>query len=100
MDDERMWFPEEVTPQSHPRATIPTPEVVVSIFWSSLGFPLITMLPSGTKFIPAHFSNGIIPKVIEGMTVDLANSSRQLMLHIANAAPRRASEPITSLKKF
>jgi hypothetical protein len=63
---------------------------MVSIFWSPVGFPVITALPAKTKFSSVDFCETIIPKIVKGMPFDLAESPRKLMLHMDNASPRRA----------
>jgi hypothetical protein len=99
-DYERMWFPEGAISQSRPSTIISTPRVMVSIFACPLGFPVITRLPPRTKFTAAYFCGDIIPKVIEGMPFDLATSTRQLMVHMANATRDPAWGSITCLKRF
>jgi hypothetical protein len=44
-----------------------------SIFWSPVGFPVITALRPKTKFSSAYFCDSITPKIIEGMPFDLAS---------------------------
>jgi hypothetical protein len=73
---------------------------MVSIFWSPLGFPVTTVLPPRTIFTAASFYGDIIPKIVDGMSFDLANSPRQLILQMDSATPHRAPESITCLKKF
>jgi hypothetical protein len=70
-----MWLPDGVAPQSRPRAMISTPKIMVLIFRCPLGFPVITTLPSNTKFTADYFCNGVIPKIVEGLSFDLANSA-------------------------
>jgi hypothetical protein len=89
-DFERMWVPEGEMPRSRRRVIVSTPKVMVSIFWSPIGFPVITALPSKTKFSSAYFCDNIIPKIVEGMSVDLAESPRRLMLQMDNTSPHRA----------
>jgi hypothetical protein len=79
---------------------ISTIKDMVYIFWSALGFSAISALPPRSKFTAADFWNDIIPKIVEGITFDLANSSRQLPPHMDNATQHRAWESITCLKKF
>jgi hypothetical protein len=98
-DYERMWLSEGVTLQSRSRTLIPTPQVMISTFWSPLGFWVITALLPRTKFIAAYLCRGIILKIIEGMPFDLANPPRQLMFHMDNATVHRARELITWLNK-
>jgi hypothetical protein len=59
-----MSLPEGMTPQSHPRTVISSRKVIVSIFWSSFGFPVITALLPRTKLTAAYFCSGISPKII------------------------------------
>jgi hypothetical protein len=89
-DFERMWVPEGQMPQSRPRVIVSTPKVMVSIFWSPVGFAVITALPPKTKFSSAYFCDNIIPEIVEGMPFDLAKSPRKLMLHMDNPSPHRA----------
>jgi hypothetical protein len=73
---------------------------VVSIFWCPFGFLVIAAFPPKTKITAAYFCNDIILKIVEEKPFDLANSPRQLMLHMDNVTPRRAQELITRLKEF
>jgi hypothetical protein len=79
---------------------ISTPKVMVSIFWSKLGFSMITVIPPRTKFSALHFCGDIIPRLVERMPFDQAKSARQLMLHMNNATPSESGESIPYLKKF
>jgi hypothetical protein len=63
---------------------------MVSMFWSPVGFPVIAALPPKTKFSSAYFCDNIMPKIVEGMPFDSAESPRKLMLHIDSASPHRA----------
>jgi hypothetical protein len=99
-DYEQIWFPEGPTPQSHPRTMTSTQKVMGSIFRSSLGFPVTAVLRPRIKFTAAYFCSGAIPKIIEEMPFDLADSPGQLMLHKDNTTSHRAQESITCLKKF
>jgi hypothetical protein len=53
---------------------ISTLKVMVSIFWSLFGFPVVPALPPRTRFTTAHCCGDIIPKIVEGMSFDLGNS--------------------------
>jgi hypothetical protein len=79
---------------------ISTPKVMISIFWSPLALSVIPGVRVSIKFTPAYFYSDIIPKIIEGMSFDLANPPQQLMLHIGNATSPRARESITCLNTF
>jgi hypothetical protein len=70
------------------------------MFWFPLGFLVITAFAPRTKFTVADLCSDITPKIVEEMPFDLANSPRQLMLHMSNATPHRIGESITCLKKF
>jgi transposase len=72
----------------------------VSIFWCPVGFPDSTALPPKTKFSSTYFCNNIIPKIVERMPFDLAESPRKLMLRMDNASPHRARGSCKCLKKF
>jgi hypothetical protein len=89
-DSERMWVPEGEMPQSRPRVIVSTPKVIVSIFWSPVGFTVITALPPKTKFSSAYFCDNSIPEIVKGRPFDLAKSPRKLMLHLGNVRPLRA----------
>jgi hypothetical protein len=78
---------------------ISTPKVMVSIFWSPLGFPVTPALRLRTTFIAAYLCSGIIPKIVERLPFDMAKSPRQVMLHMDNAIHHRARESITDLTK-
>jgi hypothetical protein len=95
-----MWLPEGVTPQSRLRTMISTAEVMISIFWSPLGFPVITGRPPRIKFTADYLCRDVIPKIVEGIPSDLANSPRELIWHIDNATPHPAQGSITRLNKF
>jgi hypothetical protein len=82
-----MSLPDGMIPQFRPRTMISTRKVMVSTFWSPLGFLVTTELRPRTKFTVACFCSDIIPKIIEGIPFDLANSAPQLMLHMDNATP-------------
>jgi hypothetical protein len=97
-DFERMWVPDGQMPQSRPRTIVSTPKVMVSIFWSPIGFPVMIALPPKTKFTSAYFCNDIIPKIVEGMPFDVAKSPRKLMLHMDNATPHQARASCEYLK--
>jgi histone-lysine N-methyltransferase SETMAR len=79
---------------------ISTPKVMVSIFWSPLGFPVITARQSRIKFMTAYLCRDLIPKIVEGMPPDLENSPREFMLHMDNARPHPAQWSITHLNTF
>jgi hypothetical protein len=49
-------------------------KIAPSMFWSPLGFPVITVLSPRTKFTAADFYNNIIHKIVEGMPFNLENS--------------------------
>jgi hypothetical protein len=89
-DFERMWVPEGEMPRSRPWVIVSTPKVMGSIFWSPVGFPVITALPPRPKVSSASFYDNIIPKIVEGIPFDLAESPRKLMLHTDNTSRRRA----------
>jgi hypothetical protein len=82
-----MWFPEGQMLQSRPRTIISTAKVMISMFSSPIGFPVITALPPKTSFYSGYFCDHIIPKIGEGLPFDLAQSPRKLMLHMDNASP-------------
>jgi hypothetical protein len=99
-DFERMWVPEGQMPQSRPRTIISTPKVMVSIFWSPVGFPVITALPPKTSFSSAYFCDHIIPKIVERLPFDLVQSPRKLASHMNNASLHCARPWRQCLKKF
>jgi hypothetical protein len=94
-----MWVPEGEIPQSRPWVIVSTPKVMVSIFWSPVGFPIITALPPKAKFSSAYLCDNIIPKIIEAMPVELTESPRKLMLHMDQASPHRERASCKCLKK-
>jgi histone-lysine N-methyltransferase SETMAR len=87
-------------PRSRPWVIVSTLKVMVSIFWSPVNFPVITALPSKSKFSSAYFCDKIIPKIVDGMPFDLAKSPRKLILHIDDTSPHRARASCEYLKKF
>jgi histone-lysine N-methyltransferase SETMAR len=99
-DFERMWLPDRAIPQSRPQTIISTPKVIVSIFWSPIGFPVITTLPPRAKFSACYFCHDIIPQIVEGMPFDLAISPRKLMLHVHHASRHRARKSRYCIDRF
>jgi histone-lysine N-methyltransferase SETMAR len=95
-----MWLPEGTMPQSHPMTIISTPKVMVSIFWSSVGFAMIIALSPRTKFTSAYFCDDIILMIVERMPFDLVTSPQQLMLHMDHTTPNRARELIKCMRKL
>jgi histone-lysine N-methyltransferase SETMAR len=73
---------------------------MVSIFWSSIGFPGITAFLPKTSFSSAYFCDHIIPKIVEALPFDLAQSPRKLMLQMDHASPHPARTSLECLKKF
>jgi hypothetical protein len=73
-DVERMWVPEGEVPQSPRKTIISTPKLMISIFWSPVGFPVIAVLPSITKFTASYFCDDIVPKIGEGIPSSMTTS--------------------------
>jgi hypothetical protein len=71
-DFEQMGLPEGAMPQSYPKTIISTPEVMLSMFYSEIGFSVILALPPITKCTASYSREEINPKIVEGMPFDLA----------------------------
>jgi histone-lysine N-methyltransferase SETMAR len=73
------------------RHIISTPKVLITVFWSPLGFPVIDALPTGEKFIALYFCHNIVPQIAEQLSSDARqNTGRKLVVHMDNATPHRA----------
>jgi hypothetical protein len=52
------------------RDIISTPKVMITIFWSPLGFPVIDALPAGENFTTQYLCDNIVPQVAEQRSSD------------------------------
>jgi hypothetical protein len=55
-----------------------------------IGFPVITAPQPDINSSSAYFCDDNIPKILEGMSFNLTQSPRKLMLHMDHATPDRA----------
>jgi hypothetical protein len=62
-DYEQMWLPQGEKAPTKARCIISAPKVMIIIFWSPLGFPVIDALPAGEKFTARYFCDNIIPQI-------------------------------------
>jgi histone-lysine N-methyltransferase SETMAR len=81
------------------RHIISTPKVLIAIFWSPLGFPVIDALPTGEKFTALYFCDNIVPQIGEQRSSDARQKTgRKLVVHMDNATPHRAKLTKSRLK--
>jgi hypothetical protein len=69
-DDEQMWLPRGEMAPTRARHITSTPKVLITIFWSPLGFPVIDALPAGKKFTAWYFCDNIVPQIAEQRASD------------------------------
>jgi hypothetical protein len=73
------------------RYIISTPKVLITIFWSRLGFAVIDALPAGKKFTARYFCDNIVPQIAEQRLSDARqNRDRKFVVHMDNATLHRA----------
>jgi hypothetical protein len=90
-DYEQMWLPRGEMAPTTARHIISTAKVLITIFWSPLGFPVIDGLPAGEKFTARYFCDNIVPKIAEQRSPDARqNRSRKFVVHMDNATPHSA----------
>jgi hypothetical protein len=65
-----------------------SPKVMIIMFWSPLGFPVIQALPPRVTFTSEFFADAILSDVV--IAKPTGDPSRRLVLHMDNASPRRA----------
>jgi hypothetical protein len=69
-DSEQMWLPRGEMAPTRARHIISTPKVLITIFWSPLGFPVIDALPAREKFTALYFCDNIVPQIAEQRSSD------------------------------
>jgi hypothetical protein len=73
------------------RHIISTAKVLITIFWSPLGFPVIDALPAGEKVTIRYCCDNIVLKIAEQRSSDARqNRGRKFVVHMDNATPHRA----------
>jgi hypothetical protein len=66
-------------------------KMLITIFWSPLGFPVIDALPAGEKFTARYFYDNIVSQIAEQRPSDARqNRGRKFVVHMDNATPHRA----------
>jgi hypothetical protein len=81
--------PGEMAP-TRARQIISTTKVLITIFWSPLGFPVIDPLPAGEKFTARYFCGNIAPQIAKQRSSDARqNRGRKFVVHLDNAIPHR-----------
>jgi hypothetical protein len=76
--------------QTKERHIISTPKVLITIFWSPLGFPVIDALLAEEKFIAGYFCDNIVPQIAEQRSSDMRhNKGGKFVVHLDNATPHR-----------
>lgn len=63
---------------------------MLTIFWNPEGFPLIDVLPEGTKFTAGYFIDKILSRILELYSPLIENNHRKITLHFDNARPHTA----------
>jgi histone-lysine N-methyltransferase SETMAR len=76
-----------------------TQKVVIFDILAPLGFLVIATLLPRINVTVAYFCSNVIPKIIERMAFNQANSTRQLILHMDDATQHRFRQSITCLEK-
>jgi hypothetical protein len=86
-----IWIPEGAATSIRPRQTIGSPKRMLTIFWSSFGFPLVTILPKWEYFNARYFCQNILAEInrIRPAFTD-EDVRRNIVLHFDNADPRTA----------
>jgi transposase len=73
------------------RHIISTPKVLITIFWTALGFPVVGALPNAEEFTAQYFCDNIVPQIVEQRSSDARQKTgRKLVVHMDNATPHRA----------
>jgi hypothetical protein len=86
-----MWLPQREKALTKARRIISTPNVMIIICWSPLGFPVIDALSTGEKVIAGYFCDNIGPQIAEQRSSDARQKrGRKFVVHIGNSTPQRA----------
>jgi hypothetical protein len=87
-----MWLPQGEKAPTKAKHIIAEPKVMIIIFWSPLGFPVIDALPAGEKFRARYFCDNIVPQIAKQRSLDARqNRGRRCVVHIDNATRHRAN---------
>jgi hypothetical protein len=90
-DYEQMWLPQREKAPTRTKRIISTRKVMIILFWSPLGLPVIDALPAGEKFTARYFHNDILPQIAEPQSSDARqNRGPKFVVHMNNATPQRA----------
>jgi hypothetical protein len=88
----QMWLPQGEMAPTRARHIIAEPKVMIIIFWSPLGFPVIDAPSTGEKFRARYFGDNIVPQIAEQRSSDARqNRGRKCAVHIDNATRQRAN---------
>jgi hypothetical protein len=67
---------------------ISSPNAMIIIFWSPLGFPVIQALPPNMAFTLGFFIDSILLQIVAAKPA--GDPGRRLVLHMDNISPHRA----------
>jgi histone-lysine N-methyltransferase SETMAR len=88
-DHEQTWLWRGETPPERARHTIQDREIMVTIAWNPLGFPLIVALPKGCIFNAEYYRDNILAALTQLQPED---HGRKLVVHIDNAKAHTAQK--------
>ena len=98
-DYEHMWMEEGDEPPTRARKMINAQKVLITIFWSPRGFPVVEALPKGQKFNSRYMTDVIIPALIEdSRSAPRSYSRHSSLIHMDNATPHKAKKTVESLE--
>jgi histone-lysine N-methyltransferase SETMAR len=83
---EQMWLRPGETPPERVRHTIQDQKIMVTIAWSSLGFPLIVTLPKGSPFNAEYYHDNILAALTQLQPDD---DGKKLVVHVDNAITQK-----------
>jgi hypothetical protein len=93
MDHERIWIPEAATAPTRPKQTISSPEQMLIIFWSPLGFAVIKILPKGARVDAPYFCSEILSLIDQSQPLaTVKDQRRRIVLYFDNATPHTVGE--------
>jgi hypothetical protein len=92
INPDHAWVPEGVVTQTRSKQTINSPKRMLTVFSSTLGSPLVQILPEGHRFNTEYFYNHILHEIdqIRPATTD-EDARRKVVLHFDNATPHTAA---------
>jgi hypothetical protein len=89
---EQMWLPQGEKAPTRARHIIAEPKVMIIIFWSPLGFPVIDAPSTGERFRARYFGDNIVPQIAEQRSSGARQDrGRKSVVHIDNATHHRAN---------